>query len=321
VPLDPGGSVTDGNLGVVRSDSPGSAAVIVADGMAPGTEVEVSVRLPQLMAVVALDPDSFGPDSAFDPNVFVAGEQSSVPPVLGQPTPVSTLTDTEIGAWVVNAIKFNPEDLGLSPTDFVNTLGGDSTFRPFPDLDINDPIIQNALNWILMDVVSIGGVPGSIVEVIWYSNPVRLGLGVLNESGNVAFQVAIPDTLISAGETDSLRIFSQYRLARVATDSTGNFSYEATLPPELLALAEPGALLNLIASGLDENGQTRIVSVELSTDGFAAGEDSTRSRWWWLLLLLIPAGLAAYFLAKRRGQNDESEPSTSDNQPEPSTGL
>jgi hypothetical protein len=321
-PIDPGQTVSDGNLGVVRSDEPASPPVVVADGLAPATPVQTSVRIPQRIAEVSLDAQAFSPTSSFDPAIFVspAGDTSAVP-VVGAPTPLFPADRESVGGLIFSSTKLEPTQLGFTPTEFVAALSGSPSYQALPDLDPNDPIVTGASNWLLMDVVVAGANPGSLVEVVWFSDPVRLGTDIVNANGQAAFQVAVPDTLITIGETDTLRIFAEYLLDESTTDAQGNSSFEVTLPDELRAIAESGAQLQLIVRGVGQDGDARVVSVELPTEDFATVEEATN--WWWLLLLaLIPVAVGIYLAIRRRSSNeDEASGTGDDNQLDPdSTG-
>ena len=312
-PIDPGGTVNDGNLGVVRSDEPAAPPVVVADGLAPGSPVQSSVRIPQRIAEVALDSQAFSPTSSFSPAVFVspAGDSSAIP-VLGTPTPPTALGNDAVGGVIFNSTKIAPIDLGLTPAQFVQSLGGSSTFTPLPDLDPSDPIITGATNWLLMDVVVTGANPGSSLEVVWFSDPVRLGTDVIDANGDAAFQVAVPDTLITVGETDTLRIFAEYLLDESLTDAQGNSALEVALPQNLREISEPGAQLQLIVRGVDLNGESRVVNVLLPTDDFATPGDQTNWRWL-VLFAIIPLAIGIYLVIRRRSQAaDENDPDDGD---------
>jgi hypothetical protein len=311
-PIDPGQTVGDGNLGVVRSDEPASAPVVVVDGLAPTTPVQTSVRIPQRIAEVSLDAQAFSPTSSFDPTVFVspAGDTSAVPE-LGTATPPSAVDETNVGGLIFSSTKLDPTQLGFTPTQFVAALSGSPDYQALPDLDPNDPIITGASNWLLMDVVVTGANPGSLVEVVWFSDPVRLGTDIANANGQAAFQVAVPDTLITVGETDTLRIFAEYLLDESTTDAQGNSSFEAALPDELRAIAESGAQLQLIVRGVGQDGDPRVVSVELPAEDFATVDDATN--WWWLLLLaLIPVAVGIYLAIRRRSSHEDEATGTGD---------
>jgi hypothetical protein len=315
-PIDPGGTVSDGNLGVVRSDEPASPPVVVADGLAPASPVQTSVRVPQRIAVVSLDAQAFSSTSSFDPAVFVSpqGDTAAVP-VIGTPTAPTAVSSDTVGGTIFNAAKISPIDLGLTPTEFVQSLGGSPTFTPLPDLDPADPIITGATNWILMDVVVNGANPGSVVDVIWFSDPVRLGTDIVNANGSAAFQVAVPNTLITVGETDTLRIFAEYLLDESITDAQGNSSFEVALPESLRAIAEPGVQLQLIVRGVDQNGESRVVSVQLPTEDFATVDD--QPNWWWLLLFIVPVAIGIFLAIRRRTQagDDNDDPTVEGDHP------
>lgn len=306
VPLDPGERVQEGGIGFVRDSSGDGPVNLIADGLAPAAPVVLTAQITQLLARVTLDPDSFAPGSGFDAQAL--------------------LSEVPQGASVVNAVTSRPADQGQTGPELVAELAGSPELRTFPELNPADPLITEARDWLVMDISVAGATPGSEVTVVWFSDPVVLAVERVAGTGSSVFQVAVPDTLITAGESDSLRVFAEYGIGEATTDAQGTAVLPAGLPPALAAISEEGSRAVLIGRGQAADGQPVVVSVELTLDAVPALPDSDEGRGWLLLLvLLLPlVAVAVWWLLIRRrrfGDDDGHDDAGEDpgSGPSPST--
>lgn len=302
----PGDVVVDGDFTYEFLPQPNSLRVSVT-GLAPGSSSSLDARTVQRIHRAIFDENPFDPLKPFDVTAFINADDYALTPttpVLGEVPPVppeDTLDKDFVGGIVSGAGVMNNEELGLQIDEILRRLSVGAV--PFPRFFQDDPELMDAINWFLFNVTVVGATPGSNVNVYWYSQPIELSRAVADVNGNATFQVAVPDTLISRGETDTLRVVGIYPIGTAIADGQGKISVDTKLSDPVLNIAEKGSFVSVLVSGVGPDGKPKEGSIDIPI----AAESSIP----WVvitisvLLLLILLLILLWILRRRRDEEDQ----------------
>lgn len=306
--VEPGDVVVDGDFTYEFLPQPNTLRVSVT-GLAPGSPSSLDARAIQRIHRAVFDEDPFDPLTPFDVTAFINADDYELTPTtpeLGElppPPAEGTLEENFVGGIVTGAGVLNNEELGLQVDEILRRLSVGAV--PFPRFFQDDPELMEAVNWFLFNVTVVGAKPGSNVNVFWYSQPIELARAVADVNGHATFQVAVPDTLISTGETDTLRIVGLYPLGTALADPAGQITVDTKLSDEILNIAEKGSFVSVLVSGVGPDGKPKQGSIDIpiAGEGIPVWAVVTVS----VLLLLILLAILLWILRRRRLAAEEDE--------------
>lgn len=313
----PGDVVVDGDFSYEFLPQPNTLRVSVK-GLAPGSSSSLDARTIQRVHRAIFDENPFDPLTPFDVTAFINSddyELAPTTPVLGEiamPSDIDQMEDTFVGAVVTGAGTMNNEELGLQIDEILRRLSVGAV--PFPRYFQDDPELMDAINWFLFNVTIVGAKPGSNVNVYWYSQPIELARAVADVNGQSTFQVAVPDTLITKGETDTLRIVGLYPLGTAIADPAGEITVDTELSEAILNIAEEGSFVSVLVSGVGPDGKPKQGSIDIpiADEGVPLWVVFTISA----LLLLILLLILLWILRRRRraAEDDDWEDQSADDE-------
>lgn len=304
----PGDVVVDGDFTYEFLPQPNTLRVSVK-GLAPGSSSSLDARAIQRIHRAIFEDDPFDPLTPFDVTAFINADDYELAPTtpeLGEvppPPAEGTLEENFVGAIVTGAGTFNNEELALQIDEILRRLAVGAV--PFPRFFQDDPELMDAVNWFLFNVTIVGARPGSNVNVFWYSQPIELARAVADVNGHATFQVAVPDTLITKGETDTLRIVGLYPLGTAVADPAGQITVDTKLSDEILNIAEKGSFVSVLVSGVGPDGKPKQGSIDIpiADEGIPLWVVISIS----VLLLLILLLILLWILRRRRLAAEEDD--------------
>lgn len=310
----PGDVVTVGDFSYSLNPDRPAVLELNIQGLAPGSTGTLNVRVLHRVHRADFEDDPFDPLAPYDMTLFVnAADFELVPqaPVLGSaPTPVQVDPEDEriIGPTITGATILDLEELGITVEELFAQLS--TTAVPFPNRFADDPVIAGATRWFLFDVVIHGGTPGFNANVFWYSIPEEVARAEVGPDGTARFQAAVPATMVTTGESDTLRVVSVYPAGTAIADANGFIATDVVLSDEILYFAEKGSFASILFTGLGASGEPKEGSVDVLIDALTPEKGFEFGWWVWVvaaLLLLLLLLLLLWLLRRRDDEDDYDE--------------
>jgi hypothetical protein len=255
----------------------------------------------------------FDPLAPYDLTQFVSAGLFDLvpqPPVLGTaptPTPVDPEEPRVVGPAVTGAAFIDLVEMNMTIEEFMAQLSANAV--PFPEYFIDDPVIADATRWFLFDVTVYGATPGFNMNVFWYSIPTEVARAEVGQDGTVSFQAAVPESMITTGESDTLRLVAVFPAGTAIADPNGFIAQDVELSDEILYFAEKGSFASILFTGIAGDGSPKEGSVDVLIDALMRDASPDRSWLVWSLaaLLLLLLLLLLLWLLRRREDEDEDE--------------
>jgi hypothetical protein len=224
-----------------------------------------------------------------------------------------------VGPSVTGAAIIDLVEMNMTVEELMSQLSLHSV--PFPEYFIDDPEIASATRWFLFDVTVYGATPGFNMNVFWYSIPTEVARAEVGTDGTVSFQAAVPETLVTTGESDTLRLVAVFPAGTAIADPNGFIAQDVELSDEILYFAEKGSFASILFTGIGGDGSPKEGSVDVLIDALMRDQPADRGWLVWslaALLLLLLLLLLLWLLRRRDDEEDEPiEPGGDDSAPSP----